>query len=146
MDRDRRFPGHHQYRRGVRAGVSGSFLLRQAALIGRNLPDITRDFSGKSIDLTSLYNRLDVPMDLVDEDAFRTVLDLETLPVKLSPIRSGHARRRCRARLRDAVRDGMCDFAALDEDLQTAVIRRSRRLPGPCPLIQPELLLASKQS
>ncbi|WP_269542103.1 glycosyltransferase family 4 protein [Cerasicoccus fimbriatus] len=44
-------------------------------LVGRNLPDITSDFTNADVDLSSLYDRMMVPLDWVGEALIRETLD-----------------------------------------------------------------------
>ncbi len=46
-------------------------------LAGRDLPEITGDFSKAGLDLGHLYQRIELPVDLIDANAFR--LDVESI-------------------------------------------------------------------
>jgi hypothetical protein len=54
----------------IREGFGLAFLepwLRGKAVTGRDLPDITRDFKARGIDLGHFYTHLDVPLDLAEQ-------------------------------------------------------------------------------
>jgi len=91
-------------------------------LVGRDLPEITRDFVATGLDLGGLYERLEVPLDWLDRDRLRGAMDqaLEDVAIAYG-----------RARLPDdlgrlwasSVHDGCIDFGRLDETAQEEVIR-----------------------
>ena len=54
----------------IREGFGLAFLepwLRGKAVTGRDLPDITRDFKTRGVDLSHFYTHLDVPLDLSEQ-------------------------------------------------------------------------------
>ncbi len=92
-------------------------------IAGRNLPEITRDFTGAGLDLDGLYDRLDVPVAWVGQDAFRR-------RVQGAMTRTWHAYGRplpegaVAAAVAGAVRGDTVDFGRLDEGLQETALRR----------------------
>ena len=99
--------------------------LADRVLVGRDLPEITRDFTRAGVGLDRLEPRLRVPLDWVGaeafarmfSDAYRRTLEAYDRPGDTS--------------LHDVLdtktRDGTVDFADLDEPLQAAVIAQARR-------------------
>ena len=99
------------------------------AVVGRDLPDITRGFREDGIDLSGLYDTLPVPVDALDEafwpraaravNGWRSAMGLET-DATTSDLR------------RAWVRENRIDFGILDEIAQRHVLaRRVEELPGP---------------
>lgn len=87
-------------------------------VIGRDLPDITRDFTDHGIDLNPLYERLDVPLEWVGEHALRDAFARDMARSWESYGRELTAEGVDRA-LASAVQDGTTvDFGRLDEPLQ----------------------------
>ncbi len=91
-------------------------------VIGRDLPEITRDFKSEGLQLGHLYERLDVPLEWVGKNRLRDAID-----VKLRSIRQQY-RMTCseddvETALDAAVRDDKVDFACLDEPMQQGVVR-----------------------
>jgi glycosyltransferase involved in cell wall biosynthesis len=110
----------------VAEGFGLAFLepwLTNRPVIGRDLPEITRDFKDEGLNLDHLYKRLDVPLDWIGRDKLR-----QTIDVNLRRIRQQY-RMACTEddvdqALDAAVQDGLVDFACLDEPMQQAVVRR----------------------
>ncbi|NBC48058.1 MAG: glycosyltransferase [Gammaproteobacteria bacterium] len=99
-------------------------------LAGRELPEITSDFTADGIDLSGLYRRLPVPLDWLDAEALRRRLD-QALAITADAYR--------RPRDRDdldrawgAATDGAgrIDLGRLDEEAQAQVLRRVRADPS----------------
>ncbi len=95
-----------------------SFLLGKS-LVGRDLPEITADFG---IDLSELYERLDIPLELVDEQGLR-----ERLQKAMQDFYHTYGRRlpenAVERAMSSMVKEGNVDFGRLDEPLQEAVIK-----------------------
>ena len=90
-------------------------------LTGRDLPEITADFTSAGVRLLGLQPRLKVPLEWVGADLFRqAVLDgyHRTLSAYRWPEPAGMA-----AGLEAKTEDGLVDFGDLDEPLQREVIR-----------------------
>jgi hypothetical protein len=92
-------------------------------LVGRNIPDITSDFSEAGLELGYLYDRFNVPIDFVGAEAFDSALraslgsSLESYGVPFT--------RKMFIEARNALlMNGEIDFGVLDEELQRNVIRR----------------------
>lgn len=106
-------------------------------LAGRNLPAITRDFTG--IDLSSLYNRLAVPADWIDESALRDELQqhLSQTYQTYEIARPDDALDRA---MRIIIEGEWADFGALSETLQLPVCERLVRDAGARSAISPPSL------
>jgi hypothetical protein len=90
-------------------------------LAGRDLPEVTRDFTEVGVRFNWLRPRLSVPVEWVGIDVFRrTILDAYR--------RTLHAYRReepddLAEQLEDKIEAGLVDFGDLDETLQRQVLR-----------------------
>jgi len=91
-------------------------------LVGRDLPEITRDFTTAGLDLGALYERLEVPLDWLDQDRLRRAMNQA-----LEAAAAAYGRHRTPADLErlwaNSVHDGHIDFGRLDETTQEEVIR-----------------------
>lgn len=91
------------------------------ALCGRDLPDITRDFIDRGITLDTLYQRLEIPVNLIDTRALCARLSAAlkaTYTAYHMPLPGG-ASQRAYASLCSG---GSIDFGALDEPMQESFI------------------------
>lgn len=113
------------------------------ALVGRNLPDITRSIAQRGIRLDGLYDRLLVPEDWLDRDqltaAVREALN-ETyhaygLDCPDDLVEQTLAQMTC---------DSRVDFGRLDEPLQEAIIRRVIASPEDRADLRPSALTATE--
>lgn len=91
-------------------------------LVGRNLPEITRDFTAAGLDLETLYERLEVPLEWLDQDHLHRAMEQA-----LTGVAAAYGRAETpadRERLwASAVHAGHIDFGRLDETAQEEVIR-----------------------
>ena len=98
-------------------------------LIGRKLPEITRDFEEEGLDLSMLYDRLPVPIEWIGEASF-----CKALESAMRESYTAYARPWNRDYLEQALRsliiDGTVDFGVLDEALQQKVIRHIHSNPA----------------
>ncbi len=99
-------------------------------LAGRDLPEITTDFSADELDLSGLYQRLPVPLDWLDATALRQRLDHA-----LAATAGAYGRKRDVDDLERAWQvavdeDGRIDFGRLDEEAQIEVLRHLRADPA----------------
>ena len=98
-------------------------------LLGRNLQEITRDFSAAGLDLSGLYDRLDVPLAWIGEEALR-----ERIRFALAAYYQAYGRKPCADAEERAfsafVKDDKVDFGRLDEPFQGRVIRKVRESRG----------------
>ena len=101
-------------------------------LVGRNLPEITSDFEGHGLDLSTLYNRLGVPLTSnvwnIGAEFF------QTLEKKMRASFEAYGREWCSEVFEEAqaklVQDGSVDFGILDEELQRTIIRAVKEDPS----------------
>lgn len=91
-------------------------------LAGRDLPEVTRDFTRHGIDLDDLYSRLDVPLDWLDVAALRKRIESAWHEVVGAYGRAAEPGDQERI-WSSMVRDGRIDFGRLDELGQEAVIQ-----------------------
>lgn len=103
--------------------------LAERWLIGRDLPEITRDFQRHGLQLTGLSARLMIPVEWIGieklrqtiESAFRGVLDAYARPVPES--------RWLEQQIEGKIHSGLIDFGDLDVELQARVIEQVARDP-----------------
>lgn len=108
--------------------------LADRLLTGRNLPEITSDFTASGIRLESMYESVRVPVDWVGRDRFRDTFARVYTAVLESYGETANVTADEVDRWMSAKICGDCvDFADLDEPLQEHVIRRvcdDRSAPG----------------
>lgn len=126
----------------VAEGFGLSFLepwLAGRPVAGRDLQEITGEFSDAGVRLDGLYARLDIPIAWVGERNFR-----RTLERRMVAAGRAYGRRVAREDLRcayeAAVRRGRVDFGRLDESLQMAAIERALAERRPRSRVRPEAL------
>ena len=101
-------------------------------LVGRNLPEITADFEQHGLDLSTLYNRLGVPLT---SNAWNIGAQFfQTLEEKMRAACEAYGREwsdeRFNAAKRELAGDGTVDFGILDEELQRVIIRAAKEDPS----------------
>lgn len=96
-------------------------------LYGRNLPEITADFAENDVDLSGLYQRLRVPVDLIDQaELERTVrAEMNSAYTHYSRTLTNAA---FSATMNSLVSDGTVEFGALNETMQRQVILQADQL------------------
>lgn len=108
-------------------------------LVGRDLPEITGDFASAGLDLTGLYQRLEVPIDWLDRDRLRGAMEQATKEVM-----AAYGRKETPADLErvwdSAVGVGCIDFGRLDETAQEDVIRHLAANAQDAASLRPERL------
>ncbi|MDG1138055.1 MAG: hypothetical protein P8N49_00860 [Opitutales bacterium] len=99
-------------------------------LCGRNLPEITSDFTNLGIELQNLYERCDVSIDLLDEPARLK----EVIRLALQEFYSSYAKPLPIDSVEQAyhsiVQKGNVDFGRLDENLQRQILLKLKRSPA----------------
>lgn len=126
----------------VAEGFGLAFLepwLARRALVGRNIPEITPDFTPAGINLAALYSTLNLPLEWIGLDHLRTQIhhamakSMAAYGRTLTPAAVEHAV--------SAARNGeYIDFGRLDEKMQQNVIRRVAQSPEEQRLLQPHTL------
>lgn len=108
-------------------------------LLGRNLTDITRDFTNTGVNLGALYDRLMVPLDWVGEREVRS-----TLSAALEKYYEAYGRELPSLAVDEAfaaMTDGnLVEFGRLSEPLQERVISRLKRNRAEAAHVQPTAL------
>lgn len=116
----------------VAEGFGLAFLepwLVECPLVGRKLPEITDEFNQKGIDLSTLYDRVLIPLKWVGREDFRQEVQAALAKVYVSYGRIAQPDDVNRA-VEAAITEGYIDFGKLNEPLQKAVIERLVRSPS----------------
>jgi len=114
------------------------FLVNQS-ILGRDLPAISDDFRAEGIDLSSLYRRVEIPLDWLDAHALRRRIADQLARSYASynqPCDDDHVQRAFHA----AASGDTVDFARLDEPLQHQVIEHVHADSDAAELMQPHTL------
>ena len=127
----------------VAEGFGLAFLepwLAGQSLVGRDLPEMTQGFKREGINLSTLYQRLQVPLSWVGFEALR-----RNIESGWSNMMNAYGRALRPADVDSAIHaatDGdRVDFGRLDEDLQEQVIRRLLDAPSLVSELEPSSLL-----
>ncbi|MDF1741559.1 MAG: glycosyltransferase family 4 protein [Verrucomicrobiales bacterium] len=98
------------------------------AVIGRDLPGITKDFEKEGVDLGNLYERIDIPVDWFDVAALKaeieSVLRRTYLAYDVKMPKSA-----LKQTWKAWVRKGKIDFGVLNETFQTIALRKLKENP-----------------
>lgn len=100
-----------------------------AQLVGRDLPEITRDFLGYGIHLEGLYPRLDVPVAWVGMDLLKSTVH-NALVRYYQSYRQPFRKDMTEQALDEIVRGDLVDFGRLDEAMQESVIEKVSNNPS----------------
>ena len=91
-------------------------------LHGRNIPEITQDFSKLGINLDGLYERLNIDLNhLVNKEKLKLKISA-TLKQFFTDYRQGIPKDATETAYRSIVQDGQIDFGRLDEAFQEEII------------------------
>jgi glycosyltransferase involved in cell wall biosynthesis len=101
--------------------------LSRRPLVGRDLPEITRDFVQVGVTFTGLQPRVDVPIDWIGRNALLDMLDRTFNATLRSYGRAILSRRALDYSLERKLQSGCIDFGDLNADLQERVIREVHR-------------------
>ena len=132
----------------VAEGFGLAFLepwLMERPLSGRNIPEITGEFSACGINLSGLYDALYIPLSWIGETTLRKSLEeaLEAYYQAYSRQMPGDAVDRA---LQAACRDDMVDYGRLGEHHQENVLRRLHASPQDRSAIDPSQLPRSSEA
>ena len=123
-------------------GFGMSFLepwLAGRPLVGRNLPEITGDFEAAGLDLSTLYARLDVPLEWIGKETLRKRIDCG-----LRDFFQAYGRKpvsnAAECAFASFVESEMVDFGRLDEPLQEQIVQRIWETAGDRKRTQPSFL------
>lgn len=98
-------------------------------VMGRDLPEITRDFEANGIHMGNLYRRIDVPVDWLEEkelaDAVESMLRRSYLAYD-SPL----PRNAVKQTLKAWISKGRIDFGVLSEPFQMRILRKLKNDPA----------------
>lgn len=92
-------------------------------LVGRNLPEITGAFRSERVDLSALYDRLDVPLEWVGAQVLENRIQAARQAF-LAAYGRRPADEDCERVLSAWIHDRQVDFGRLDEPLQESIITR----------------------
>lgn len=98
-------------------------------VMGRDLPEITRDFADQGIHLGNLYRRIDVPVDWLDQGELAAAVESMLRRSYLAydcPLPRNAARQTLKA----WVHRGRIDFGVLSEPFQREILRKLRADPA----------------
>ena len=97
-------------------------------LFGRDLPEITRDFKDCGINLGSLYERLPVPLEWIDEAGLKAALR-QALSSSYASYRRQATEEAFTQAWKSLVRDDTVDFGNLPEAVQMGIIEKALASP-----------------
>ena len=100
--------------------------LANRPLAGRNLPEISIDFSESGLKLDHLYSQLNVPVAWIDHDEYLNAVVTAYSRVSESFNRRPLEPASVKQSLNAKIADGFIDFGDLNESLQASVIQRVR--------------------
>lgn len=114
------------------------------SLCGRDLPDITKDFKEKGIQLETLYSELPIPIDLINRKEFKNNL-LRSLQKRSEVYRERFNRDHFEQEFDSLTQKGFIDFAILEETSQEKVILEVLHNPNTKKLIKEKVSLTPNQ-
>lgn len=98
-------------------------------VMGRDLPDITRDFAANGIAMNNLYQRIDLPVEWLDVDELNSAIE--------SMLRRSYLAYDCelpksavKQTLKAWIKKGRIDFGVLSETFQMRILRMLRKDPS----------------
>lgn len=109
-------------------------------LCGRDLPDITGDFCEHGVELTGLYDRLDVPLAWIDGAGELRAKLAPALAASYAAYGRDCCEKAITAALAAAIDGDRVEFGRLDEALQERVIAHLRTLENPTDEVRPPAL------
>ncbi|MDX1565272.1 MAG: glycosyltransferase [Phycisphaeraceae bacterium] len=108
-------------------------------VVGRNLTQITEDFSRHRIDLSSLYERLEVPLAWVGAEEVERRIE-SAIKKTFSAYRRPCDRQAIERAMGASIRDGCVEFGHLDESLQRRAIETVLQNPAEAGSVTPQSL------
>ncbi|MFP6901641.1 MAG: hypothetical protein VCA36_11910 [Opitutales bacterium] len=115
----------------VAEGFGLAFLepwIQGKSLAGRDLPEITADFREAGLDLAHLYDRIELPVELIDEKNLRSQVE-NTLDTMFATYGKPKPVDGIESALGAMVRNGQVDFGRLHEPLQEILVRKINSSP-----------------
>lgn len=98
--------------------------LTGSPLYGRDLPEITADFTAAGLDLSALYGSIEIPVDWVGRDAYAAAFRQSYRSVCEAYDRASPSESEFDRAIAAHLSAGTVDFGDLNEDLQTKVLER----------------------
>lgn len=127
----------------VAEGFGLTFLepwLADRVVVGRKLPEITTEFEQAGIDLSCLYDRLEIPLNWIGRERIE-----DEIRRALPPVYAAYGRAATpddiRCAVNAAIRDDMVDMGRLSETLQQDVIRQVAQSAAKRDEVSPNRLL-----
>lgn len=114
--------------------------LSDRPLVGRNLPSVTGQFEEAGIDLSALYQRVDVPLEWVDRDVLRKRIE-NAMTQSLAAYGRSCTGQDVAAAFDSMVDDACVDFGRLDESLQMQVLERVHQSRQAAQFVKPSSLM-----
>ncbi len=115
---------HHIVTTSITEGFGLAFLepwLIEKPLFGRNISDITNDFVDEGIDLCSLYNQIEIPIDLIDKDALKDKM-IVGLKRSYAAYKQEYKPVYAEKAFLSTIKNNSIDFGRLDEESQMNVM------------------------
>ncbi len=98
-------------------------------VMGRDLPDITRDFAANGIEMSNLYQRVDLPVEWLDAEELNSAIE--------SMLRRSYLAYDCqlprsaiKQTLKAWIKKGRIDFGVLSEPFQMQILRKLKKDPA----------------
>lgn len=114
-------------------------------VVGRDLPEITRDFSEYGLHLDQLYERIDFPAEWLDKAALRAAVE-SMLRRSYLAYDAVFPKNAVKETLKAWIRKGRIDFGVLDETMQLGILRKLKREPALLECVSvPSMDLASEE-
>ncbi|MEM7602422.1 MAG: glycosyltransferase family 4 protein [Verrucomicrobiota bacterium] len=99
------------------------------SVVGRDLPDITQDFSENGLVLGQLYERIDFPVDWLDESKLRGAVE-SMLRRSYLAYDSVLPKNAVKQTMKAWIKKGKIDFGVLDETMQLQILRKLKSAPS----------------
>lgn len=114
-------------------------------VFGRDLPEITRDFSGNGVHLEGLYRRIDIPTEWLDMESLESEVE-SMLRRSYLAYDCGMPRGAVKQTLKAWISNGKIDFGVLNETFQLEILKKLKSDPSLLDrVVIPALTLSTKQ-
>ena len=97
-------------------------------VIGRDLPEVTRDFEESGLSMPGMYRRIDIPKNWLDLDELKTEID-SMLRRSYLAYDCGLPRGAAKQTMKSWERNGRIDFGVLSENFQLRILRKLKADP-----------------
>ncbi|MEM1441738.1 MAG: glycosyltransferase family 4 protein [Verrucomicrobiota bacterium] len=99
------------------------------SVVGRDLPEITQDFSENGLQLEQLYERIDFPVEWLDENELKSAIE-SMLRRSYLAYDTVLPKQAVKQTLKAWVKKKRIDFGVLDEDMQIQILRKLKDDPS----------------